>query len=65
MDKAVKNLLKIKSLVTLSLTATFVYLSLRGHITEQEFMSVFLMVISFYFGTQTVEEYHEKEEEEK
>ena len=40
-------LLAVKSLVTLALTAVFVCLALGG-----DFLTVFLMVISFYFGTQ-------------
>ena len=41
-------LLAVKSLVTLALTAVFVCLALRGTVSG----GVFLMVISFYFGTQ-------------
>ena len=45
------NLLKIKSIVTLVLTGCFAYLAVRG---EVEIEQVFMMVISFFFGTQTV-----------
>jgi len=45
-------LLTVKSLVTLALTAVFVCLSLRGTVSSGDFLTVFLMVISFYFGTQ-------------
>ena len=41
-------LLAVKSLVTLALTAVFVCLALRGTVSGGDF----LMVISFYFGTQ-------------
>lgn len=58
-----KNLLKIKSLVTLSLTSAFVYLSIIGTISSTEFMSVFTMVVGFYFGTQKLDE-EEKEQEQ-
>lgn len=49
-------LMSVKSIVTLALTAVFTVLSLRGAVTGQDFLSVFLMVISFYFGTQSGKE---------
>lgn len=49
--KRLGNLLSIKSLVTLVLTAVFAYLAVTGNI-EQEFMTVYTVVIAFYFGTQ-------------
>lgn len=55
MDKIMKraaNLLSVKSLTTLALTAVFAVLALRGGIS-QEFMMVYTVVISFYFGTQS------------
>lgn len=45
------NLITIKSLVTLTLTIVFAILSLRGVITPELFMQVFVMIIAFYFGT--------------
>lgn len=50
------NLLTIKSLVTLIATAVFSVLALRGSITGQEFLTIFTVVISFYFGTQAAKE---------
>lgn len=47
----IKNLLKVKSLVTLILTLGYIYLSITGTISEQ-FQTIYLMIISFYFGTQ-------------
>ena len=41
-----------KTMVTLALTAVFVCLALRGTVSGGDFLTVFLMVISFYFGTQ-------------
>ena len=49
------RLLTVKSLVTVILTGVFAYLSVAGVLTGQEFLTVFTVVISFYFGTQ-----HEK-----
>lgn len=49
--KRIGNLLTIKSLVTLMLSVVFAILSLRGIITPDLFMQVFVMIIAFYFGT--------------
>lgn len=51
--KRVAALLSVKSIVTLVLTLVFTVLALRGDVTGQDFMTIFLMVISFYFGTQS------------
>ena len=51
--KRVASLLSVKSIVTLALTVVFTVLALRGSVTGQDFMTIFLMVISFYFGTQS------------
>ena len=45
------NLLSVKSLVTLTLTAVFAVMALRSTIS-QDFMTVYAVVIAFYFGTQ-------------
>ena len=51
--KRLGNLLSVKSLVTLSLTIVFAILALRGDITGNDFLTIFMMVTSFYFGTQS------------
>lgn len=51
--KRLAALLSVKSFVTIALTAVFAVLSLRGDITSQDFMTIFLIIVSFYFGTQT------------
>lgn len=52
MRERLAKLIDVKSLVTFLLTATFSALALRGDVTGQEFLTVFTVVISFYFGTQ-------------
>lgn len=52
MLKKLAKLIDVKSLVTLALTAAFIILSLKGVIVADQFMTVFTVVISFYFGTQ-------------
>lgn len=55
------NLIKIKSIVTLTLTAVFAILALRELITAEQFLTIFTMVIGFYFGTQKIKETEEDE----
>ena len=47
------NLLCVKSIVTIILTIVFAYLSIIGKLSEQDFLTVFSVVIAFYFGTQS------------
>ena len=46
------NLIKVKTLVTLAVTAVFVYLAVAGRISSDNVMMIVTMVTSFYFGTQ-------------
>ena len=50
--KRLANLLSVKSLTTLTLTAVFAVMALRETIS-QDFMTVYAVVIAFYFGTQS------------
>jgi len=52
-EKIVDRLVSIKSIVTLVLTAVFAYLSVAGVISGDNFLSVFLIVVGFYFGSQS------------
>lgn len=55
MDKIINRLatlLSVKSLVTLVLTSVFAYMACTGQIS-QDFMTVYAVVIAFYFGTQS------------
>ena len=45
-------LLAVKSIVTIVLTAVFAYLTCTGGVTAEQFLTVFTVVIAFYFGTQ-------------
>lgn len=53
MLEKLQKLLTVKSIVTISMTGTFVYLSICGKIQGTEFLTIFTTVISFYFGTQS------------
>lgn len=50
--KRAANLLSVKSIVTLVLTAVFAYMAVTEKIS-QDFMTVYAVVIAFYFGTQS------------
>lgn len=51
----IANLIKVKTIVTMVVTAVFAVLALRGTISADNVMIIISMVVSFYFGTQ-----HEK-----
>ncbi len=59
-QEALINLLKVKSIVTILTTITFVYLAIRGEIS-QDFLMVYSVVIAFYFGTQTTKDNADKQ----
>ena len=50
--KRLSGLLSVKSLVTLVLTAVFAYMACAGTISK-DFMTIYAVIIAFYFGTQT------------
>ena len=56
LKKRFVNLLTVKSIVTVALTAVFSVLALRGTISGTEFLTIFTVVIGFYFGTQRAKE---------
>ena len=49
------KLIDVKSIITFALTAAFVYLSIKGEVKPEVFMTIYTVTIGFYFGTQ-----HEK-----
>ena len=56
--KNLGNLVKVKTIVTLSVLAVFTVLALRGDIGPDNVMVIVSTVVAFYFGTQ-----HEKKSE--
>ena len=46
------NLMSVKSIVTLILTVVFAYMAVTGQIS-QDFMTIYAVIIAFYFGTQS------------
>ena len=50
--KRIAHLLSVKSLVTIVLTIVFAYMAVTGKIS-QDFMTIYAVIIAFYFGTQS------------
>lgn len=50
--KRLANLMSVKSIVTLILTGVFAYMAITGQIS-QDFMTIYAVIIAFYFGTQS------------
>lgn len=58
----IAKLIDVKSIVTIVLVIVFCILALTSRITSSDFMTIFTVVIAFYFGTQTTKD--EKTESE-
>lgn len=52
LKKRLGNLLAVKSIATIVLTAVFAYLTCTDGVTAEQFLTVYTVVIAFYFGTQ-------------
>ena len=52
MKNKLEKLIDVKSIVTIALTGTFVFLSVCGNVNPEQFLTIFTVVIGFYFGTQ-------------
>ena len=52
MKERFSKLLTVKSIVTIALTIVFCILAIRGTLSGQDFLTVFSVVVAFYFGTQ-------------
>lgn len=50
--KRLGTLMSVKSLVTLTLTGVFAYMACTSRIS-QDFMTIYAVIIAFYFGTQS------------
>ena len=52
MKEKFAKLIDVKSIVTIVLTGMFAFLAFRGTIGGDQFLTVFTVIIAFYFGTQ-------------
>lgn len=53
MKEKLAKLINVKSIITILLAIVFSYLSICGDIHPDQFMTIFTVIISFYFGSQT------------
>ena len=63
MKQKFAKLIDVKSIVTILLTAVFCVLALRRTISAEQFITVFTVVISLYFGTQYQKNYKNNKED--
>lgn len=61
MRERIAKLIDVKSLSTLTMVGVFAFLSITGKVSSDQFLTIFTVVVSFYFGTQA----GKKEKEEK
>ena len=65
MSKVFDRLVSVKSIVTILLTGVFSYHAVSGAVSGTDFLTVFTVVISFYFGTQAEKRAEDREDAEQ
>lgn len=50
MKKKIANLIDVKSIITIMFGAVFSGLAIVGRISEDSFMTVFVMIMTYYFA---------------
>ena len=53
MKEKFAKLINVKSIITIVLCGVCAYLSIMGEIAAEQFLTIFTMIISFYFGIQS------------
>ena len=56
----IAKLIDVKSLSTLTMVGVFAFLSITGKVSSDQFLTIFTVVVSFYFGTQAGKKKEEK-----
>lgn len=51
--KLIAAFMSVRKLIALLVTIAFCYLAVKGQISSSEFISVFSMIVGFYFGRST------------
>lgn len=51
MGKKLAKLVDVKSIVTLTLTAVFSCLAIKGVVNGEQFLTIYTTIIAFFFGT--------------
>ena len=54
MKEKICKLVDVKSIVTLTLTGVFAYMNIVGQEVPETFKTIYVMIIGFYFGTQSM-----------
>lgn len=52
MKQVLQCILQVQNLVTLILTIAFLHLAVSGRMASDQFLTIFSVVIAFYFGSQ-------------
>lgn len=52
MKEKLAKLIDVKSIMTLLLTAVFSLLAVLGKVSPDQFVTIFTVIVGFYFGTQ-------------
>ena len=52
LKERLQKLLCVKSIVTIVLTAVVACLAIRGSITPEQLLTIYTVIIGFYFGSQ-------------
>lgn len=63
MKQALINLLKVKSIITITTTLLFAFLLITKDTIPQEFIVIYTSIISFYFGVQTTKKEQQNNEQ--
>ena len=50
MQQRLYKLLSVKSIMTIMMTAVFCYLAFTGQVSAEQFCTIFMGVVAFYFG---------------
>ena len=53
MKEKIAKLIDVKYIMTLAFTGGFIGLTCAGEITGEQFLTIFTMIVGFYFGTQS------------
>lgn len=65
MKKRFAKLVDVKSIVTLSMTAAFIYLGVTAQLSpDNPLTQVYFILVSFYFGTQYEKNVHSNKDED-
>lgn len=52
MKEKLTKLIDVKSIMTLLLTVVFCVLAVTGSVSADQFVTIFTVIVGFYFGTQ-------------